>query len=73
MLENIRQLETSAAFGRPLQLTGQEVWSYKAPPCDLQASFSVSHPSLVRGWNPRAARTRVETNGLADLSSPTSA
>jgi len=73
MLENIRQLETLAAFGRPLPLIGQEVWSYKAPPCDLQASFSVSHPSLVRGWNPQAARARVETHGLADLSSPTSA
>jgi hypothetical protein len=67
MLENIRQLETLAAFGRPLPLIGQEVWSYKAPPCDLQASFSVSHTSLVRGWNPQAARARVATNWMTDL------
>jgi len=73
MLEHIWQLATLAALGRPEHLIRQDIQSYKAPPCDLQASFSVSHNSLVRGWNPRAARTHVETDGLADLSFPTSA
>ncbi len=70
MLENIRQLETLAAFGQSKQVIRQEVSSYKAPPCDLQASFSVSHTSMVRGWNPQAARARVATNWMTDLTLP---
>lgn len=35
--------------------------SFKAPPCDLQATFSVSLTSLIQMRNPQSARGRVAT------------